>query len=269
MKVRHAFQSAELDAAVAAVGIAGETLLQWQRPIDPMWKGRIDPVTEADRASESIILESLRRDFPDHLIVSEESSPLPEPEVRGKRRWYVDPLDGTVNFSRGLPHWCVSLAYVDESDATRCAVVYAPQSDELYCAVRGQGAALNGETIWCSRTDRLDRTVIASGFPYSFDRSDRTNVREWSSVVPNVLTVRCMGAAAQDLCEVARGRIDAFWEIELERWDIAAGALICAEAGALVTDLRGTRLDGPGNEVLAANPALHPAVLNLLISHPM
>lgn len=260
----HTFHSRELQVAELAARAAGEAIRQWQQPLDEQWKGRINPVTAADKRSEALLLSHIKSAFPSDLIVSEESSPLTEEEVKGRRRWYIDPLDGTVNYSRNVPHWCVSVAYVDERDTTQTAVVYAPLSDEMFCAVRGQGAALNGSTIAVSDTDRLERAIVASGFPYSFDDPERTNLREWSAIAPRVLTVRCMGAAAKDLCEVARGRMDAFWEIELERWDTAAGALICAEAGAVVTDLDGEPLPGPSRHILVSNPMLHAPIRQLL-----
>ncbi|WP_197081154.1 inositol monophosphatase family protein [Gordoniibacillus kamchatkensis] len=250
--------------AEIAARTAGRAILHRIGPLEQEWKGRIDPVTAADRESEQIILTFIRDAFPLDIIVSEESNPIAEENVRGKRRWYVDPLDGTVNFSRNNPHWCVSIAFVDESDTAQAAVVYAPKCNELYGAVRGQGATLNGESIRVSGTDRMDRAVLASGFPYSFDNPDRTNLKEWSMLTPHALTVRCWGAAAKDLCEVARGRIDGFWELELERWDITAGAFICSEAGARVTDLSGKPVAGPSRDIMAANPGLHAAMMELL-----
>ena len=254
----------ELEVATLAARRAGEMLRNWTGALEETWKGPINPVTAADRESERILIAALREAFPDDAIVAEESSAGAGDDAAGRRRWYVDPLDGTVNFSRGIPHWCVSVALADEEGVTRCAVVYAPLSGELFTAVRGGGASLNGKPIRVRDTRTLDRAVAASGFPYSFEDPDRNNLREWTAAAPRLLSIRCLGAAALDLCQVACGRLDVFWEKELERWDLAAGALICAEAGAVVTDLEGRPLAGPGTSVLAANPHLHPQVLALL-----
>jgi myo-inositol-1(or 4)-monophosphatase len=256
--------SEELRIAEMAATTAGKAIHRRTQPLNQEWKGRINPVTAADLESEAIIISLIRDHFPNDIIISEESNPLPEHRVKGNRRWYIDPLDGTVNYSRNISHWCVSIAFVDETDRTQAAVVYSPPSHELFSAVRGQGAALNRERIHVSQTSQLDRAVIASGFPYSFDDPDRTNLPQWSAITPQVLTVRCMGAAAKDLCEVARGTIDAFWEIELERWDITAGALICSEAGAKVTSIKGEIIQGPSTTILTSSPCLHDSLLNYL-----
>src|SRR5690606_39186476 len=176
----------ELEVAIGAARRAGEILKNWTGALEEAWKGPINPVTAADRESERILIAALREAFPDDAIVSEESSASAEGEVAGRRRWYVDPLDGTVNFSRGIPHWCVSVALVDETGVTRCAVVYAPLSGELFTAVRGGGAFLDGRPIRVRDTRTLDRAVAASGFPYSFEDPDRNNLREWTAVTPRI-----------------------------------------------------------------------------------
>jgi myo-inositol-1(or 4)-monophosphatase len=140
----------------------------------------------------------------------------------------------------------------------------APPTGELFLAVNGGGATCNGKRLEVRDTGSLDRAVLGSGFPYSFEDPDRTNLAEWAAVTVEALAVRCSGAAALDLCDVARGRLDAFWEMGLERWDVTAGALVAREAGAVTTCLRGRELLGPATEVLAAAPRLHAKVLEVL-----
>jgi myo-inositol-1(or 4)-monophosphatase len=248
----------ELQAARRAVLAAGESLLSWEVLPEEEWKGRIDPVSAADRQAEQAAISVLQDAFPDDLVVSEESTQLAdEREVSGKRRWYLDPLDGTTNYLRGRPHWCVSLALVDSSDEAVCAAVLAPSTGDLFLAVRGGGATRSGERLGISRARPLDRAVVGSGFPYSFDDPSRTNLREWAAV-------RCSGAAALDLCDVAQGRLDAFWEMELAPWYTVARALIAREAGALTTRLDGSEIRGAATEVLAAPSELHAEVLEVL-----
>lgn len=238
--------------------------MEWDSPPPETWKGRIDPVSVADKDAEHAAISVLKRSFPQDLIVSEESSPLPEPHVAGRRRWYLDPLDGTVNFLRRRPHWCVSLALVDENDEASCAAVFDPNADELFLAVRGHGATLNGVPLQAPDPGALDRAVVGSGFPYSFEDPQRANLQEWSSVTTKALSMRSLGACALDLCDVARGRLDAFWELQVERWDTTAGALVAREAGALTTSISGAPILGATTEVLCAGPRLHAELVSAL-----
>lgn len=253
----------ELEVATRAVEAAGNSLLEWDRPPKQEWKGRIDPVSQADRTAEQRAVSVIESAF-DDVLVTEETESLTEPEVSGRRRWYLDPLDGTVNFLREFDRWCTSLALVDASDEAVCAAVYAPAQGDLYRAIKDGGATLNGEQIRVSGCEQLKRALVASGFPYDFDDPDRTNLPEWSNVTPNMLAMRCLGTAALDLCEVGRGRLDAFWEMRLGRWDIAAGAMIAREAGARVTGIEGEPMPGASTHVLAAAPGIHDAILELL-----
>lgn len=189
---------------------------------------------------------------------------MPEDEVAGRRRWYLDHLDGTTNFLRDRPHWCVSLALVDATDEVVCAAVLSPPTGDLFLAVRGRGATCNGKRLRVREPGTLDRALVGSGFPYFFGDPQRTNLREWTAVTVEALAVRCSGAAALDLCDVTRGRLDAFWEIGLERWDTAAGTLVARESGAATTDLLGKEIAGPSTNVLVAAPELHAVVLKIL-----
>lgn len=254
----------ELGVAERAVRATGESLLSWERPPQTEWKGRIDPVSAADREAERTAVSVIGEAFPEDHIIGEEGSNLSEDEVQGSRRWYLDPLDGTTNYLRNRPHWCVSLALVDETDEAACAAVFAPPTGDLFLTERGEGATCNGEVLRVRDTATLERAVVGSGFPYSFDDPRRTNLSEWAAVTVKALSMRCSGAAALDLCDVARGRLDVFWEIELERWDMAAGALVAREAGALTTCLQGKQMRGAATEVLAAAPALHALMLEIL-----
>ncbi|NHM32463.1 inositol monophosphatase family protein [Neobacillus terrae] len=253
----------ELSIAIEAAQNSGTLLKNWSKPLKKEWKGEINPVTSADKASENILIKTIVNAFPDDIIISEESNPVEEKSVKNNRRWYIDPLDGTVNYIRGIKHWCISIALVDDSNKVVCSVVYNPLMEEMYTAMKGKGAWCNGERISVSNTENLNRSVAASGFPYSFDDPLTNNLTEWSIITPQVLTVRSLGAAAIDLCQVAKGRIDIFWEQGLERWDLTAASLICSEAGAKVTDMKGRTLEGPNNNIIVANPILHAKVTEL------
>jgi len=254
----------ELVAAQTAVRAAGELLLGWERLPQVEWKGRIDPVSAADRTAEQVAVSVIGETFPEDLVVGEEGTQLAEADVSGRRRWYLDPLDGTTNFLRNRPHWCVSVALVDSKNEAACAAVLVPPTGDLFLAAKGEGATCNGNPLRVSEPAGLGRAVVGSGFPYSFENPRLTNLAEWAAVTMEALAVRCSGAAALDLCDVARGRLDAFWEIELERWDITAGALIAREAGATTTYLDGTEIRGAAEEVLAAAPDLHTTLLETL-----
>ncbi len=224
-------------------------------------KGEIDLVTETDQNSEAYLLERISARFPEHQIVAEESG--------GKsgnpgRKWYIDPLDGTTNFAHGLPIFSVSIAYAQDGDL-HLAVIYDPIHDELFSAGRGQGAFLNDRPIAVSSQTELSKSVLVTGFPYDRFTNPDNNLDHFSRFALRVRGVRRLGSAALDLCFVAMGRVDGFWEIRLEPWDMAAGMLICREAGALVT-----RKDAspdvltPPYSIVAANPKLHAKMLQVL-----
>ncbi|WP_277584645.1 inositol monophosphatase family protein [Psychrobacillus antarcticus] len=253
--------SEELKVIKHILSQAGQILLNWKQPLDIQWKGIINPVTMADKASETYIINELIKHFPKDNIISEESLNLSGESAKNKRRWYLDPLDGTVNFSRSIPRWCISLALVDAKNQLVLGVVYSPHSNELFSAIKEQGAYCNDIKISVSDVKELNKSVIASGFPYTFTNPSKTNLVEWSTLTPLALTVRCIGAAALDMCQVASGKIDIFWEQGLEYWDTAAGILICKEAGAIVSDLKGEVLDHPSTQVLIANANLHSKVV--------
>ncbi len=220
----------------------------------------IDLVTETDRRSEAFLLESIRRRWPGHSILAEESGA----HDGDAHRWYVDPLDGTVNFAHGVPIFSVSIAYA-EAGVVQLGVVYDPMRDECFAAGRGQGAFLNGQPLRVSATASLAKALLVTGFPYDTWTNPDNNLDHFARFAVRSHGVRRLGSAALDLCYVAAGRFDGYWEIRLKPWDVAAGGLIAAEAGALVTNLQGGEdYLSPPQSIVAANAALHAQMLAVL-----
>ncbi len=225
------------------------------------YKGAIDLVTEFDRRSEAYILGEIRRRFPGHRILSEESGELAGGDCCA---WYVDPLDGTVNFAHGVPLFCVSIAYAEDG-VLRLGAIYDPVADECYTAERGRGAWLNGQPLRVSAVDELDKSLLVTGFPYDVRTNPANNLDEYVRFTLCSQAVRRLGSAALDLAYVAAGRFDGFWELRIHAWDIAAGGLIAQEAGAVVTNINGDPdFLAPPQSVLAANPFIHPQMLAVL-----
>jgi len=217
-------------------------------------KGVIDLVTEMDHRSEALLLEAIRRRFPTHRVLAEESGGLAGDDGD---LWFVDPLDGTVNYAHGVPIFSVSIAYAHRGEV-QLGVVYDPLRDECFAARRGGGAFLNGEPIQVSAVDDLDQSLLVTGFPYDIRTNPENNLDWFATFALRTQGVRRLGSAALDLCYVAAGRFDGYWEIRLKPWDVAAGGLIAAEAGARVTNLHGgADYLSPPQSILAANPALH------------
>ena len=225
-------------------------------------KGVIDLVSEADRRSEAFLLNYIRQHFPDDRIVAEESG-----EFSGSvdHAWYIDPLDGTINYVHGIPIYSVSIAYA-EGGALRLGVVYDPMRDECFSAEYGAGARLNGQPIHPTLVSDLDYALLVTGFPYDIRTNRDNNLDHFAHLSLHSQGVRRRGSAALDLCYVACGRVDGFWELSLKAWDVAAGALIARESGAVVTNMAGG-LDfmAAPQSVLTANPQLHPLLLHELI----
>ena len=226
-----------------------------------MYKGTIDLVTEIDHRSEAFLLDEIRRSFPGHDIVSEEAGRLRGSE---RERWYIDPLDGTVNYAHGIPIFTVSIAYARDG-AVLLGAVYDPMRDELYTAERGRGAWRNGAAIRVSSVTELQRSLLVSGFAYDVATSKRDNLDNFARFTRLSQGVRRLGSAALDLCYIASGRFDGYWELSLNPWDLAAGGLIAAEAGAHVTDLGGgPDFLTPPCSIVAAPPALHGKIMAVL-----
>jgi len=237
-----------------------------QRPgyghhLDVDYKSLIDPVTEVDRRSEAYLLGEIRSRYPDHRVLTEESG-----KIAGQDCciWYIDPLDGTVNFTHGVPIFSVSIAFARDNQL-ELGVVYDPIRDECFSAERGRGAWLNGKPIHVSGTRDLDHSLLVTGFPYDIRTNPVNNLDNYGRFTLRSQGVRRLGSAALDLCYIAAGRLDGYWETVLFAYDIAAGALIAEEAGAVVTDLYGGAdyLASP-QSVLAANAVIHSQMLAVL-----
>jgi myo-inositol-1(or 4)-monophosphatase len=222
------------------------------------FKRVFDPVTEIDHASEEFLLKEIHAHFPDSHILTEESG-----EIKGANggTWYIDPLDGTVNYSHHVPLFCVSIAYAFDG-VVILGAVYDPMRDEMFLAERGKGATLNGKRIHASQTTELEKSLLVTGFPYDAWHTEQNNFANFEKLGKMTQGVRRFGSAAIDAAYVAAGRFDAFWEYSLKPWDIAAGGLIAEEAGATVTALDGGAdyISAP-QSVLAAAPGVHQKLL--------
>ena len=220
-------------------------------------KGVIDLVTEADLAAEQAIITALRKTFPHHLIRAEESGRSGDDS---RFTWIVDPLDGTTNFAHQLPLFAVSVAYQVDGH-TMAAWVFNPVSDQFFSAVHGQGAHCNGQPIRCSRTDQLEEALLVTGFAYNIRERIEPVMARFRRCLAVAQGVRRLGSAALDLCLVASGSFDGFWEEDLKPWDTAAGALIVTESGGYVTNFQGEPHDPDQLEILATNGRIHAQVL--------
>jgi myo-inositol-1(or 4)-monophosphatase len=241
---------------------AGEILrLGYEQEHQVDYKGAIDLVTEIDHQSEELVLGEIQRLFPGHQIVSEEIGLVPG---RIGDQWFVDPLDGTVNYAHGVPFFSVSIAYAHEGIVT-LGTVYDPMRDELFMAERGKGASLNGRSLRVSQVTDLQRSLLTTGFPYDSWSTTQTNVEYFGRFAKLTQGVRRLGSAALDLCYVAAGRLEGYWELSIKPWDVAAGGLIAAEAGARVTNAAGqTDYMTPPCSLLAAPASLHGKMLAVM-----
>jgi myo-inositol-1(or 4)-monophosphatase len=226
-----------------------------------------DLVTEVDQQVETFLLDSIRRRFPGHAILAEESQSdgcgsMAAGSDAGSWRWIIDPLDGTTNYVHGFPFFCVSVA-LEHEGAVALGAVFDPVRHELFVAKRGQGAWLNGRRLSVSGTKEIGESLLITGFPYTQESALR-NLCLFSKVLPCAQAVRRLGSAALDLCYVAAGRADGFWEPDLKPWDVAAGALMVEEAGGLVTDFSGRPFHLTAGELLATNGHIHRALISLL-----
>jgi len=231
---------------------------QQEHQID--YKGVIDPVTEIDRRSEDYILGEIRKNFPDHNILAEESG-----GTRGDgHQWYIDPLDGTVNYAHNIPFFSVSIAYASNGTMS-LAAIYDPMRDEMFTAERGKGAHLNGRPLRVSGASELQRSLLVTGFPYDAWNSKFDNFDNFVKFGKISQGVRRLGSAALDLSYVAAGRFEGFWELALKPWDVAAGGLICEEAGARVTNVYG-KADyiSPPQSIIASTPGIYQRMLEEL-----
>ena len=222
-------------------------------------KGVIDLVTEADIQSEAAIIDTITQTFPEHAILAEESGI----QAGSGGRWIIDPLDGTTNFAHNVPLFCVSIAFAQE-DTVVAGFVLAPLLGELFIGMKGQGAQLNGMPISVSTTDSLSDSLLVTGFPYDHQTILEALMARFGRCLTATQGIRRLGSAALDLCYVANGRFDGFWEEYLQPWDTAAGFLVASEAGARTTVFSGAPYTIEAKEIVSTNGAIHDDLLNLL-----
>lgn len=228
--------------------------------MDVRYKGRIDPVTEWDLKSEKYITGQISENWPEHSVLAEEGSDRSE---NSGYRWVIDPLDGTVNFAHGFPVYCVSIA-IEYSGEPVAGVVFDPERDEMFSAGKGLGARLNDRKIRVSGESNLQRSMLATGFSYDVATARRNNIGYFSRMVKTAQAVRRPGSAALDLCWLACGRLDGFWELHLHPWDTAAAHLIVSEAGGRVTQFDGSPYSIFDDEILASNGRIHRSMQKVL-----
>lgn len=251
-----------LEVAVAAARAGGQVLqdlLPAQRAIAFKRTG-IDLVTDADRRAEEAVVQCIRSRCPDDAILSEERG---AEAGRSPYRWIIDPLDGTTNYAHRFPIYCVSVA-VEAGGQVLAGAVYDPTRDELFAASRGAGATLNGRPIHVSEEADLGSALLATGFPYDIRTRRRNNLQQFADLSRRARAVRRPGSAALDLCYVAAGRLDGYWELTIGPWDVAAGALLVEEAGGRLSRLDGSPYDIFAGEVVATNGPIHPALVAAL-----
>ena len=227
-------------------------------------KGAVNLVTDADIAAENMIVSRIRSAFPGHSILAEEIHNLSQDENLGSScRWIIDPLDGTTNFAHGYPVFSVSIG-LEMAGELELGVVYDPTRDELFTARRGGGSFCNGVSLHVSTTGSLLSSLLATGFPYDIQTSKENNLNNFCAFAVRTQGIRRAGSAAVDLCYVAAGRFDGFWELKLNPWDCAAGFLMVREAGGIVTNFRGHPASINGREVVASNGLIHQEMLEVL-----
>jgi len=250
-----------LNAGVEAATNAGQMLrdnMSSHRLIS--YKGAIDLITNFDSRSQDMILSILSDIFPDHDYYAEES---PFHNRDSEFRWIIDPIDGTTNFAHNFPVFCISIALEFRDDIV-AGIVYDPMRDEMFTAIIGKGAHLNKSSIMVSRIDELDKSLLATGFPYDIRESRNNNIDHFNRFIKRAQGVRRCGSAALDVCYVACGRFDGYWELKLQPWDIAAAALILTEAGGRGSDFHGNPLNIFGNETLGSNGLIHKQMTEVL-----
>jgi myo-inositol-1(or 4)-monophosphatase len=250
-----------LRAAVKAAREAGRMLkenLHVSREI--CYKGEVDLVTNFDNRSQKMIFQSISKVFPDHDFIAEEGL---EKEKGSDFRWIFDPLDGTTNYAHSFPVFAISIA-LEWKKSVVLGVVYDPMREEMFTSIRGEGAFLNRESVNVSATDDLNRSLVATGFPYDLRESKTNNIAHFNNFLTRVQAIRRCGSAAMDLCYVACGRFDGFWELKLKPWDVAAGALMVTEAGGCVTDFKNQDFNIHSQETLVSNGLIHQQMLTVL-----
>ncbi len=254
-----------LNIAIRAARAAAKVLLRYYERVDqikPQTKSRNDFVSEVDHGAEQAIIQELRARFPSHAILAEESGA----QGQGDCEWIIDPLDGTTNYLHGFPQFCVSIAQRRRGQL-ECAVIYDPLREELFTAVRGEGAQLNDRRLRVAGRPSLEGALIGTGFPFRDQRHIDAYLSMFKDMTLNTAGLRRPGSAALDLAWVAAGRTDGFWELGLNPWDFAAGALLVTEAGGTVTDLAGGSRYFDTCNLVAGNLKIHQSMLKLIRPH--
>ncbi|MDO5056193.1 MAG: inositol monophosphatase family protein [Lautropia sp.] len=262
-----------LNVAVRAARQAGRVINRASVDVETVQvtrKDRNDFVTDVDRASEAAIIETLLAAYPGHAVLAEESGFLPGKSAQAStplkevdHLWIIDPLDGTTNFIHGLPHYCVSIALMERGQITQ-GLIFDPTRNELFTATRGRGAYLNDRRIRCGKRFRLEDALIGTGFPFRAQRDQAAYLGVLQPLVDKSAIMRRTGSAALDLAYVASGRFDAFFEVGLKVWDVAAGSLLVTEAGGLIGDFNGEADHLDNGQLLAGNPKMFSALIPVL-----
>ena len=248
--------------AIEAAGIAGQILLKYARTgFRIEHKNAVNLVTDADKEAEQAIVDTIRRAYPHHDILAEERGM--ESGGTSPYTWIIDPLDGTTNFAHGFPVYCVSIG-LEYRRRVVLGVILDPTRSELFVAVSGQGATLNGSRMQVSQSSTLGAALLVTGFAYDIRESTHNNLDYFSSFCLRARGVRRTGSAALDLCYVAAGRFDGFWEMKLHSWDVAAGTLMVTESGGRLSDFKGGAFSIYGDEIVASNGSIHGEMLEVL-----
>lgn len=251
-----------LETAIHAARQAGKVLSRYARDgfrIEN--KSAIDLVTEADHAAEQCVINVILASYPDHDFLAEERGRIGQ--SHSPYLWIIDPLDGTTNFAHGFPTYCVSIG-LEYKEECVLGVVYDPTRDELFSATRGGGARVNDQPIHVSQTAQLDKALLVTGFAYNIRETPNNNLDHFARFALRVQGLRRTGSAALDMCYVAAGRFDGFWEVKLNAWDMAAGVVILREAGGKVTDFSGQSHSLYGQELVASNGRLHDSMVSVI-----
>lgn len=247
-----------LKTAIFAVKESAKIILSYRgKDKDIGYKGKINLVTEADKKSEENIIKIINEKYPAHQLIAEET--LPE-NKRADFVWYIDPIDGTTNFSHDLPIFAISIA-LEIKQQLQIGVVFDPSRNELFYAVKGKGAFLNNKKIYVSKENLLKKSLIVTGFPYIITER---SINLFNQFLTKAQAVRRLGAASLDLCYLSIGRVDGFWELDLKPWDMAAGKIILVEAGGIITDFKGNEHSLFGDNTLASNGLIHQQMIDII-----
>jgi len=256
MKYADEFQTAQ-EIAVKAGKLLKELS---SKSVKVKLKGAVDLVTEADLASEKLVLEEINKRFPNHAVLSEEAG---RNKIDSENLWIIDPLDGTTNYAHGFPIYAVSIGFAYRNEVV-IGAVYDPNLNELFLSQKGGGATLNGKPIRVSAVEDIDKSLLATGFPYNLRQQPEPSSDYFKAFTLKAQGVRRAGAASLDLCNVACGRLDGFWEVGLKPWDTAAGSLILTEAGGKLSKYDGSSFDMWTPEVVATNGLIHEQMTEIL-----